>query len=516
MSTSFKEMIVVLAIAATIFKLAKPTALRFSAEGDFIRRRNVWFALTVTAFLSTSFWLYALVAAPLMMWAGRRDSNPVAFYLVLLHVIPSVPVDIPVIGINALFPLDNYRLLAFCVLLPTAWRIRGSRDPQRIRGLHAMDILLLAFGALYVAFFVPPDLPGQVLLHDSPTNMARRAFLFFVDVYLLYYVVSRSCVTRRIITEAQAAFCLACAVMAAMAVFESARHWLLYADFARGWNEDITLGFYLFRGNFLRAQASAGHPLALGYLFAIAFGFWLYVKSHVTARRVRVAVVLLLWLGLISAYSRGPWIGAAAIYFAFAAFSPSGVSKLFKATGVAIILAGAVGATPLATRIINVLPFMGGSVDTGSIDYRERLVERSWELLKEHPYFGDQLALTKMQDVRQGQGIIDKVNTYVEVALDKGLVGLSIFVAFILTALVKARRTAKASAPSDHDLALLGVSLVACILGTLLMIENSSFILGYEKIFYVLAGLSAAYAHLSPSPEQRTAKATSGSAWEPR
>jgi len=205
------------------------------------------------------------------------------------------------------------------------------------------------------------------------------------------------------------------------------------------------------------------------------------------------------------------------IYFAFAALSPSGVSKLFKAAVVAIVLAGAVSATPLGTRIINVLPFMGGSVDSGSIDYRERLAERSWELIKEHPYFGDQLALTKMQDLRQGQGIIDKVNTYVEVALDKGLVGLSVFVAFILTALVKAYRAAKVRAPSDHDLALLGVSLVACILGTLLMIENSSFIFGYEKIFYVLAGLSAAYAHVRVSSErQQTASASSGNVWEPR
>jgi len=124
MSASLKELIVVLAIAAVIFKLAKPIALHFSTEQDFARRRNVWFVLTVTAFLSPSFWLFAVVAVPLMTWAGRRDTNPVAFYLLLLHVIPSIPVEIPVVGINQLFELDNYRLLSFCVLVPAAWRLQ--------------------------------------------------------------------------------------------------------------------------------------------------------------------------------------------------------------------------------------------------------------------------------------------------------------------------------------------------------------------------------------------------------
>jgi hypothetical protein len=514
MSPSFKEMIVILAIAAVIFKFAKPTLLLFGTEGDLTRRRNVWFALTMAAFMSPNFWIYALVAIPLMAWAGRRDSNPVALYLLLLHVIPSVPVDIPVVGINELFYLDNYRLLAFCVLLPTAWRLRRSNDPAGIRRLEAMDIMLLAYGVLETVLFIPPDLPGHVLLHDSATNMVRRAFLFLLDAYLLYYVMSRFCVSRRAVAEAMAAFCLACGIMAALAVFETAKHWLLYADFAVGWNSDPNLGFYLLRGNSLRAQASAGHALALGYLLATGLGFWLYLKSGVPTKWVRIAVVLLLWLGLIGAYSRGPWIGAVAIYFTFAALSPRGSRRLFQAAGIVILLSGAISATPAGTRIMQMLPFFGGSVDSGTLDYRERLAARSWELIKEHPFLGDHLAVFKMENLRQGQGIIDLVNTYAAVALNKGLVGLSLFLLFILIALVKTYRAARIAAPSDPNLSLLGVSLVACVVGTLLMIENASFFLGYEKLFYVLAGLCAAYAHLKPSAE-RPVEARIRGPWEP-
>lgn len=516
MTPSVKELIVVVFIALVVFRIAKPVALRFSSEADFKRRRNVWFVLTATAFLSVSFWTYVLVAVPLMTWAGRKDSNPVAFYLLLLHVIPSVPVDIPVVGINALFDLDNYRLLSLCVLIPAAWRIWRSGDRTGIRQIEAMDLLVLAYGALEIALFLPPDLPGHVLLQDSPTNMLRRAFLFFVDTYALYFVISRSSTTRAFLVEAMAAFCLASLIMAADAVFEAAKHWLLYADFARGWNNDPTVGFYLFRGTSVRAEASAGHALSLGYLLAIALGFWLYLKSHVPMKRTRILGTLALLLGLFCAYSRGPWIGAVTIYFAFAALSPQGFPRLLKAAGGLFVLAGAVSFTPLGSRIMSVLPFMGGSIDAGSYEYRQRLAERSWELIKAHPYFGDQMAFSKMEDLRQGQGIIDMVNTYAGIALNKGLIGLAIFLAFILTALVKAYRTSKAVARSDPDLALIGASLAACVLGTLLMLENASFFLGYEKLFWVLAGLCAAYAHLSPAPELRATERTRRRRhWEP-
>ena len=51
----------------------------------------------------------------------------------------------------------------------------------------------------------------------------------------------------------------------------------------------------------------------------------------------------------------------------------------------------------------------------------------------------------------------------------------------------------------DPDFGMLGASLVACILGTLLMMENGSFGTGVERLYYVLAGLAAAYAHLGRS-----------------
>src|SRR6516165_379048 len=109
MPESLQQLLVVLAIATLTFALARPVALKFSSASDFSLRRNAWFVLTIVAFLSPSFWLFALVAVPLLVFAGHRDTNPVALYLLLMNVVPVIPIDIPVVGINHLLELDIYR-----------------------------------------------------------------------------------------------------------------------------------------------------------------------------------------------------------------------------------------------------------------------------------------------------------------------------------------------------------------------------------------------------------------------
>jgi O-antigen ligase len=234
----------------------------------------------------------------------------------------------------------------------------------------------------------------------------------------------------------------------------------------------------------------------LGYLLAVAFGFWLYLQPHIETRLRAKSLLVVLWAGLIAAYSRGPWIGAVAIYFITIALDPKAFGRLGRAAALVIVLSGVIALTPLGYRISSVLPFLGGSVDVGNLEYRQRLASTSWNLIMNHPYFGDGDFMSKMKDLRQGQGIIDLVNTYAGTALEYGLVGLALFVGFILLGMFKAFRAMIRIRDSDGDLARLGSCILACIAGTLLMIYNCSLVFGYEKMFYVLAGLAAAYCRL--------------------
>ena len=43
---------------------------------------------------------------------------------------------------------------------------------------------------------------------------------------------------------------------------------------------------------------------------------------------------------------------------------------------------------------------------------------------------------------------------------------------------------------------LMGASLAACIVGTLIMLADCSFILGYATMFFILAGIAIAYSRV--------------------
>jgi hypothetical protein len=498
MPVNLKELIVVVVIAAVVFRLAKSFAPFFISSEDFARRRNVWYALTVTAFLSPSFWLFAFVAIPILTIAGRKDSNPTALYFMLLQVIPLIEVPIPMIGMKYLFNINHYLLLSFCVMTPAAMRIIRSKEKVGASRLGRMDYCLLAYGLLTAILYVRTQTPDGGLYPGSVTESLRRAFVFLFSIFIPYFAISRGVHSRNLLIDSMAAFCLNCALLSGIAIFESANHWLLYGELAGRWGDAMPLfELYITRGTSLRAMASTGHAMALGHMLVVAFGFWLYLQSRVTSRSARFGGAGIFWSGLMAAYTRGAWIGGVIVYFVFVTLQPRALSNLFKATCAAVVIAGLISLTPLGHRIVSVLPFFGGQVDNFNVVYRQRLFERSWQVIQESPMLGDQAALLKMQDLRQGQGIIDLVNTYMEILLENGFVGMSLFLSFMLIALVKAWSSSRRCMQNDADLGVLGASLVSCIITTLVMIENESFSGVTVVLFYSLAALAVAYASLS-------------------
>jgi hypothetical protein len=223
------------------------------------------------------------------------------------------------------------------------------------------------------------------------------------------------------------------------------------------------------RGNSLRAMASAGHSLALGYILDIAFGIWLALSRFVPSRLTRFGVTLVLLLGLLAAYSRGPWICAVLIYLVFAFQRPNALSGLTKAMLGIVAVAVVIALSPLGKKIAAVIPYFGGTIDVENIYYRQRLWGRIWEIFWQSPVLGDQLALTRMQDLRQGQGIVDFVNGYAVELVSRGSVGLSLFIAFVLLVLSRVLRASRTLGHSEMPLAMAGASLSSCILGTLFL-----------------------------------------------
>ena len=480
MLDGIKSLAVVLTLALAIFALAKPVCLKFMTPADFARRRIVWVVLTSAAFLSPSLWIFAAIALPLVYWAGVRDPHPTALYLIVFITAPFARVPIPLPLVNQLFELTPFRIFSLALLVPTAIRMIRSDQSNR-SGLVKVDIPLLAFGLLQLVVYIP---------YETFTNTARRGVLFLIDTYALYYVFSRAPADRVALRDTLASYWLACAVLVPIVVFEAARSWLLYTNIPVRWG-DPNIFSWLLRDGVLRAQGPAGHSLTMGVSLAIAFGFWLYLGSHQT-KRVLWMVGVSIWAGLFATYSRAPWIVAAAILMIYVLLSPTGRRNIFGVTlGVAACVAG-LSATSFGARILATLPFIG-SKDQDNVDYRQQVAEVSWRLIKQNPLFGDIFAARYMEELRQGQGIIDLVNTYASTAVFYGLVGATLF---FLCFAYPALRSAIAMSTARHgcqDDANLGAVLVVCMLGMLLMMATSSFGGAFEQMAWALCGLCSAY-----------------------
>ena len=473
MLQNIKILIVIIAFALAAFYICKPVCLQYMSDADFKRRRNVWLALTIVAFLSPAFWIYAICALLILGWAASRDENPLALYMLVTFTVPNVSFYVPLPFVNQLFDITQYRLLSLAILIPAMFRLQSSEVQ---RGLRLPDVLLLGFLLLQVVLLVP---------YESVTNTMRRTFLFGIDVFIVFYVFSRL-PTRQRIADVMACFYTAGVVMAPVAIFESAKGWLLYVGLNERWGDPNAFA-WLFRGGSLRAQAATMHSINLGYQLALGLGFYLYIRYRSSSLNRDWSAIALLSLGIAASYSRGSWITAVIVVLLFAAIRPDGKRHFAQALVVGCALVAFIYVTPMKETIIDRLPFIGKS-DQSTVDYREQLFEVSINLIKQNPVFGDPLVYSRMESLRQGQGIIDIVNGYVYAALFTGLFGLSLLVGTFLASLWRCWH-ALVKWQGDREGALMGASLVSCMVGTLAFIASA----GYGPTTYALCGLLVSF-----------------------
>ena len=489
MSFHFKAFIIVLLVTMATFAIAKSPLQQFISAKDYSVRRNAWLALTTSAFVLPNFWLFIAATVVIVAWASRRDSNPVALYMFLLLCVPPIREVMPGLGGAAVIvEMDHLRVLSMVVLLPLAigmaTRRRDEQDTvaPRTRVPLVAGVLIVAYQFLQLGLFFP---------YSSLTANLRSLVLVCFDWLLPYFVVSRYCRSKETIAEVMASFALAAFVLVPLALFEFAKGWLLYQGIEDRWGTTPMIG-YLLRGDSLRAQVSAGHPIVLGFGFAIAFGFWLYLRREDSVGSWRWVGVAALIGGLGSTLSRGPWIGALVAFFVFRAMGPGAAVRTVKSlVGLCLAILGVL-VTPYAEKFIELIPFVG-SVDAASVTYRQQILGVTWRLIQQSPFFGTPFYMSYMEELRQGQGIIDIVNHYAAIAVSTGLIGLALFAgAFGVLAFgcLRVSRVCSAVAP---DFSTMGAGLFASLVGALLILATTSFYLTIPTILYTLAALIAGY-----------------------
>jgi O-antigen ligase len=450
-----------------------------------------WFWLTAFAFLSHSFWLYGLLAF-FFLKLRFKNASPVhlcALFCLLLFAIPPIGPEVPGLGIAAyLFELTNTRLLTFLLLVPAALKL--MRSPESGRPTPGKIIFLLL---LITFIFIQTR-------GENATNSLRRVFYLIIDFAIPYYVFSRAPRSINDFRLILGAFCSSVILLSAMAFFEFFRSWNLYLSLIHALGAKWNLTGYLPRDGMLRASGTTGQAIVMGYVAATGLGFWLYISNLVPSSLQRKVISMVLGLGFFASLSRGPWLGFLVMFVTHSWLATGKAGKLLKIGLCAIVLFFAASLTPQGQRLINLLPFVG-KTESENVKYREKLLDMSLLAIERNPWFGSEnyLETPEMQEMIQGQGIIDIVNTYLLVALDNGLIGLTIFVSFFLSALIYAIKQIKTFKVHEDERAL-GISLASTLVGILLMISSVSPVSFVPTVFWMVAALCNAFAvmHIQP------------------
>jgi O-antigen ligase len=489
MPEHIRALIVILVLAIIVFALARRPAADLIPYKDFKRRRNLWFALTLLAFFSHSFWVYAAATAIVLTVARQRERNPLALFFFLLFLIPPASAQIPGFGVmNYFFDLNHIRLLALCVLLPAFLTLRKRAGTVRFGRIWPDKLL-----ALYLV------LTSLLYLRETTvTDTLRQTAYLFIEVFLPYYVASRALKDLSDFRDALLGFVLAAMVLSMVALVEFTRSWLLYSALIDALGMQWEISGYLSRGGSLRASATTGQAIALGYTITVAIGFYLFLQESVRNRLQRTLGALLLAGGLFAPLSRGPWIGAAVMVSVFIATGRKAAKRLMLLGLAGLLALPLLTILPGGQKVLDLLPFIG-NVEVENITYRQRLFDNSMIVIERNPWLGsfDYRSTPEMQSLTQGQGIIDIVNTYIGIALELGLIGLTIFVLFFATVLLGIRKAMRSFPNNDDEGRRLGRALLATLAGILVTIVTVSSITVIPVVYWSVAGLGVAYAQMS-------------------
>lgn len=485
MPEHIRALVVVLLVSSVVWLFVRPAIVQIITPATFSRWRTLWYITTLAWFLSHSFWIFVCIVTVVLLAVGRHEKHVLGLYLLLLLAAPATAAPIPGLGIiDHIFMLDHYRLLALVLLLPCARRL--SRRPSTVSFLRSpVDWLVLGYLLLNTAL---------AFRGGNVTNDARAALLLWIDIFLPYYVASRSLQNEEDFRYALTGLALGGVLLSMIAAVEVVRGWKLY-EAASGALGLHTYGAYKTRGSFIRPSGTVIDSIALGYVIVVSIGAYLYLQRFIKGGMKRWLGWTALTIGLFASLSRGPWVGALLLLVMYLLISPRPLKRLFVGGIMASCVMLALSTTSAGKDVIRLLPFLGNE-EQGNVDYRADLLTVSIPVIERNLLLGDHdfIHAPELEVMRQGEGIIDIVNSYLGVTLQAGVIGLTLFIGIFLATLLAIRRGMRwARLADDQNQLVLGRTMLASVLSIMFIIFTVSSISVVPTIYFTFAGLASAY-----------------------
>ncbi|MEP6501861.1 MAG: O-antigen ligase family protein [Betaproteobacteria bacterium] len=440
--------------------------------------------LAVSCFSVTPLLFFVALSIWVLLLSKRIDKDGggrLPVYALLCCVTPPFTARLEHIGpLNDLLLLSPFRILAIFLLVPEAvrqltLRSKGKSPPWLI----VCDLAVYAFNIYWLM---------RIYGQGSLTSIARATIGQALDTIVPYYVITRACADGDVRRRFFGFLLLGSAYEAIVAIAESGSKHYLYSQLQ--WLYGVSFGqaTNLVRGGWLRAVAAFPGPLALAMLLMFAIGLWFVLRPELKSRAYRT-VLLCLLVGMVATFGRGPLLAALVMLASLVLLRRMSATKYLVLMIVGCVVASAAWKAGLGEWVVSLLGQVPGTDETADFNviYRQRLLTESLALIEQSPWWGVPNYSDQLADLRQGEGIIDLVNTYLVITLNVGAVGLFMYV---MPFVVSLWRGARGKPVTDTALRREGTVWLALTVGVLMAIFTVSPITIVQPIIIWTAALA--------------------------
>lgn len=382
--------------------------------------------------------LICVVAMPLLAWSltgarllhlamclwvpllAGRPERIAPLYLFSLLLLP--PLDTPVeLGALKLFDFGVQDGLAVGAAVAIWLKPLGTGRRIASDGWVALLLLML----------------GMALSREtSATNFLRTTVNLVLDLGLPYYILSRG--IADVDGQRSALRWLACGGVALTAVLmlETWRSWPIYNELYGHYNVPMVL-LVKARGGLLRAGGPFVEPTSMALVLALCLAALSVLRDDFRSRAQYMGLLAMTFVGVCAPQSRGAWIGLGLAVIAMAIYRGRWRALLATGASLGMVIGLVILTAMLSPGFAEALGLSGGSASE-TTTYRRELFEQGKDAFWQSPLLGHSMPQLNilLADLRQGEGIIDFVNTYLWIALIAGTAGLLIFIGNFLDPLI--------------------------------------------------------------------------------
>lgn len=394
-----------------VLLLASLLAYRWALRPDYkklITPKIVLIVISVPFFalLNNNPYVFFAYLAIITAFNSQSKQDLAGTYLLLLPTMPSLTMDTGVGGIY-LLNLSSIAAMGLGALVGSF----VARSP-RVRSPAFYDLCVLTLIAMFVFIYN----------RDGNLTVLLRGLTTYVIAFAGPFLLIRGCAKdSRDIEGLLVRLCAGGMIVAVTGIFQARWQWIIFETYHQTLHVPIPLtsAALSLRAGFLRTGGSMIDYTAGGMFLALIISIFPLFRSKFTSRGFYLVVLILLG-GLVVTQSRGAWVAAIVGSIFVAAFRKQWSRFVILTGGIAIAELSLLTFAK-SSRLAEITGQTSEAV--GTVDYRQRLFTLGIQQIKSHPIFGqtpENLSIN-LYELKQGQNIVDFVNSHLFVAMSAGL-----------------------------------------------------------------------------------------------